>query len=953
MATQAPDRWLPSPGETPPETLTRLCASVRDAAGADRVGVWLYAVETGVITPYLAVPGRIPASVRRREDDLRVDDHPIVREVLERGRPVRVPDPASDPRVPRVFTQDGDVDSFVIVPLGEGATAGFLTLEPVDADVDAIAERLPYVAAATAQVDVWRRAEVRRRRAELLHDIVEAGTAGGSVGDVLANACERLAVGLDARRTSVFLLDGDGRLVPRMSRFADARRDEGQWEDFRDPEVPFTFGLEVTESGETVVLRDGPESRERWADEDLWWIERFDIGSAVIAPIAEAGEPIGVLTVDSPQRGRFGREDIRLIGAVGAQLSVVIERARHAEALEERVRAATAMRYLLEAGSAARDVREAAEMLARVAHDVLDVEHTVAYLRDADGRVSELIPIDVPEHFEEMLNEIIGEHPEAVAGFLNRMLEPGVVLVDDARESDLLPPEFVESLRLRSYVSLPILAPDRPLGIIECGTTRTTRRWTEADRRLVEQLALEGSLVLETAALRETDRRRLAELTHQAFHDVLTGLPNRSLLMDRIAHALARAERNPEAVAVLFIDLDRFKPVNDRLGHDAGDAILVQVAERIQESVRPGDTVARYAGDEFVVVLEDIADRDEASHIGSRVAEELAEPYEVGGERVTVTASVGIALGTPGEVDAEDLVRRADVAMYRVKATGGAAHDFHDVLGGAPIADEGEIEDDIEGAIERGEIHVRFQAIQDLSDGTIVAAEALIRWVHPRVGVIGPQHFLPLAEEAGLVRDITAWSLREICAEVAAWWEEGLGEVAVGVNLSPRILYAGDAHTLLHDVLTETGLPSVALLAEVSEHAVVRDVDTAVESLTRIRDLGVRTVLDDFGSANASLRDVQRLPLDALKVDPSVVDGVASETGDIALIRAIVDLGQNLDLQVIAEGIETERQLDALRRLGCRYGQGFLLHRPSEPSKMRGLLGRQKQVGSASASSPG
>lgn len=953
MAIEASDRWLPEAGETPRQTLTRLCVGVRDAVGARRVGLWLHDTEAGTVVPYVAIPDRIPESVRGRVEDLRVAEIPILREVVDEQRVVVVTDPAEDPRVPELFTQDEDVGPFRLVPLTAGEVVGFLTFEPAAIDTSPIEDVLPHLAAVTAQARLWRRAEGRRRRAELLHEVVEAGAAAGSLRDLLSTVCERLAAGLRARRAAVFLVDRDGRLMPKMARFADTRRDESQWEDFIDPEAPFLLGQQVIESGEPFLLRDAHAPEVGWSDEDLWWRDRFGIGSAAMAPIADVGGVIGVISIDSPHRGRFSEEDARLLTAVGTQLSVVIERARSAQALRERVRAATAVRYLLELGSSADDVHEAAETLARVVHQALETEHTVVYLRDADGRISDIVAIDVPGEYEAVLREIIAERTEEVSRFLNRMLEPGVVLVDDTAESDLLPEELVEALSLRSYVSLPILAPDRPLGIIECGTTRTHRNWTEEDRRLVEQLALEGSLVLEAAALREADRRRLAELSHQAFHDELTGLPNRTLLMDRIAHALARAERNPEAVAVLFVDLDRFKPVNDRLGHDAGDTILVEVARRIETSVRPGDTVARLAGDEFVVVLEDVSDREEAAHVASRVVEELGRPYETARDRVTVTASVGIALGMPGEVDAEDLLRRADIAMYRVKASGGAAHEFHEVLGGAPSVEPSEIERDLAGAAERGEMHVRYQAIQNLHDGSIVAVEALIRWVHPTVGVIGPNQFLPVAEQAGLMHEITEWSLRAICQEVASWWRDGLGEVPVAVNIAARPLFAGEVHTSLRQVLTETGLPAVALLVEVNEYTVVTDIDGAVDALARIRDLGVRTVLDDFGSGNASLRDVQRLPLDVVKMDPSIVDGVASETGDNALARAILDLGETLSLEVVAEGIETDRQLDALRQLGCRFGQGYLLHRPSEPEKVRGLLNRQKQDASTSSSSLG
>jgi diguanylate cyclase (GGDEF)-like protein len=951
MAVGGTDRWLPSEGETPRETLRRLCAMVRDLLGAERVTVWLHEPTLGTAGPYVGVPERPTAELARRVQNLRVADHELLREVIVEQRTVEVDDPASDPRVPDAVTDAVDLASFRLFPLIAGGVAGMLTVEPLSVAGDDLDEALPFVAAAAAQAAVWRQSEARRRRAELLLDVIEATAAQVSLDEALGTACERLAGGLDAERASIFLRDDSGRLAPRVSRFVDARLDETQWHDLPDPDVPFRVGEAVVATGAPIVFDDTSDPGPEWDAEDLWWAERSGVRSAVAVPIAEGAEVTGVLALESAHPRRFTDEHVRLATAVGIQLATLIERARVDETRGEQVRAANAVRRLLEAGSVAEDVREAAEVLARVLHETLATEHAIVYLRDEEGHVSELLTFDVDPDYQRILLESVSG--EDGADHVQRMVREGVLLVDDARASDVIPAELVEALHLRSYVSLPVLAPDRPLGIIECGTTRAARSWSDADRRLVEQLALEGSLVLEAAALREADRQRLDDLSHRAFHDALTGLPNRTLLVDRIQHALARAERNPEAVAVLFVDLDRFKPINDVLGHDVGDDILIEVSRRIESSLRPGDTVARLAGDEFVVVLEDITSRAEAAHVASRIVEELNRPYEVVGDRVTMTASVGIAFGTPGEVDAEDLVRRADMAMYRVKSRGGGDHAFYDLLGASPAFERLRLEHDLEGAVERGEFTLRYQTIHDLEASTVLGVEALLRWGHPRIGTVGPYHFLPVAEEVGAIVEIGAWSLHTACEEVNRWRSEGLGDILVSVNLSPRQLYVGDVRAPIRDALDRSGLPPDSLVVEVSERTVLQDVDAAAEALSRFRDLGVRTALDDFGSANASLRDVQRLPIDVLKIDRTVVAGISSETGDGSLLRAIVELADHLGLDAIAEGVETELQLDVLRRAGCRFGQGYLLQRPAEPDQVRGLLARQKQAGSASVSSLG
>ncbi|HZF68749.1 MAG TPA: EAL domain-containing protein [Gemmatirosa sp.] len=435
-----------------------------------------------------------------------------------------------------------------------------------------------------------------------------------------------------------------------------------------------------------------------------------------------------------------------------------------------------------------------------------------------------------------------------------------------------------------------------------------------------------------------------AQLAHQAFHDALTGLANRALFRDRVEHALARGAREGDRrVAVLFLDLDDFKAVNDSLGHDAGDRLLGQVAARLRLATRGCDTVARLGGDEFAILLEDAHGADEATAVADRIAAALCRPVAIVGREVSVGGSIGIALDEPA-ITADALLRNADIAMYAAKSAGHAAGTVQHRLFDASLLDavvsRVELERDLARALAREEFHLLYQPIVDLATGRVVSAEALVRWQHPERGLVSPAHFVPVAEGSGHVVALGRWVLEAACREAASWpaVPDG-GEVpSVSVNLSGRQLEEASLVADVRDVLAATGLAPARLTLEITESVIMHDTERTLEQLHALKALGVRLAIDDFGTGYSSLSYLQRFPVDVLKIDKSFVDGVARGGHDAALARTIVALGEMLALRTVAEGIEHEAQRAQLAALGCALGQGYLFARPLPAAELRARI---------------
>ena len=452
-----------------------------------------------------------------------------------------------------------------------------------------------------------------------------------------------------------------------------------------------------------------------------------------------------------------------------------------------------------------------------------------------------------------------------------------------------------------------------------------------------------GGIVLNARDISE--RKELEDrLAHQAFHDPLTGLANRALFVDRLGHALERAKRQDELLAVMFVDLDGFKVVNDSLGHEVGDRLLVTVGERLRAYSRATDTVARLGGDEFTLLLEDVIDVDGAARVAERIQNQLRVPVELDGHEVVVSASVGIALTAPGQHAADDLLRNADIALYRAKNRGKDRYEVFDTSMHEGALERLKLESDLRHAVERDEFRVYYQPKVLLKSGGIIGFEALVRWEHPERGLVSPAEFIPVAGETGLIVPIGRWVLERACRQVAGWAAESPGRsprgtnLAVSVNLSARQF---QQKNLAHDVrriLEETGLSPGSLILEITEGVVMDDAPLTSKVMSELKDLGVRLSIDDFGTGYSSLSYLKRFPADFLKIDRSFVDGLGRDPESEAIVSAMIGLSRDLGLEVVAEGIEDAHQLELLNRMGCELGQGYYFAKPLPPEEAVALL---------------
>jgi diguanylate cyclase (GGDEF)-like protein len=433
--------------------------------------------------------------------------------------------------------------------------------------------------------------------------------------------------------------------------------------------------------------------------------------------------------------------------------------------------------------------------------------------------------------------------------------------------------------------------------------------------------------------------RRLDQLARQAFRDSLTSLPNRSLFMDRLAHALTRTERRGEQLAILFLDLDRFKVVNDSLGHGVGDQLLIGVSQRLASCLRPEDTIARLGGDEFAILIEDVKDDKAPAAVADRLTGELQQPFTVEGREVVITVSIGIAMSTAKRMTPEDILRDADLAMYHAKGKGKARYEIFDKSMNAPAQERMDLELDLRNAVARGEFILHYQPILELPTGRIVEMEALVRWKHPQRGLLFPGDFVGLSEETGLIVPLGRWVLHEACRQTRQWQLATPGSnLAISVNLSARQLQQPGLVEEIAAVLRETRLDPGALRLEITETVVMHDAPTTLAKLEALKALGVQLAIDDFGTGYSSLGYLKRFPVDTLKIDRSFVKGIGQNVEDSAIVRAVITVAKSLGLSVTAEGIESADQLEHLRALGCDHGQGYYFAKPMPSDRVPALL---------------
>ncbi|HEX2039699.1 MAG TPA: EAL domain-containing protein [Acidimicrobiales bacterium] len=482
----------------------------------------------------------------------------------------------------------------------------------------------------------------------------------------------------------------------------------------------------------------------------------------------------------------------------------------------------------------------------------------------------------------------------------------------------------------RATVGVPIRAGD---ALVAALVVRS-KEWFAVSPHEIECL----ELLAAHAGVGLSNVRLLEQIRHQAMHDALTGLPNQLLFEDRVAQALAQAGRTGGRAGLFFVDLDRFKKVNDSLGHDFGNELLKQVAGRLLGAVRKGDTVARMGGDEFTLLVSGVRREEDATVVASKVLDAFRAPFVVGDHELFMTPSVGIALYPGDGMRYETLLKHADIAMYRAKARGGNGYELYGGRSGDTAYPRLALEADLHNALDHDELRVVYQPIVDLATRRVVAVEALVRWHHRSLGVVRPDEFIPLAEEAGLVVALDTWVLREACRQTRAWVDAGLPRLRLAVNMSGRHLQHPRMAVTVIEALREHRVDPGQLELEVTESVAVAEIGDTRETLDGLRGLGVTVAIDDFGTGYSMLSRLRQFPLDTLKIDRSFVSEITSSEDDAPIVSATIAMAHSLGLQVVAEGVETEAQLEYLRRNGCDLAQGYLLSRPVDADVVAVLL---------------
>ena len=518
-------------------------------------------------------------------------------------------------------------------------------------------------------------------------------------------------------------------------------------------------------------------------------------------------------------------------------------------------------------------------------------------------------------------------------GLPGRVLASGhPAWIEDVTEDSNFPrAPSAREVGIRAAFAFPILVGPQTEGVIEFFNYRAIKPDTGV-LHLMNQIGTQLGRLIERTRAQE-------RIAHQATHDALTGLPNRILFQDRLSHALTRQQRANTSIAVCFIDLDRFKSVNDTYGHGVGDELLEQAAERLRTVLRPADTIARMGGDEFVILCEELSGEQEAVRLAERLQRVFGDPFALGGSEHVVNASIGVAIGGV-KADAETLMRDADSAMYRAKEQGRGRYELCDDEMRERALRRALTEQALSRALENNELELHFQPVVALNGGAITAVEALLRWHHPEHGLIDPEEFIPIAEESGQIIPIGAWVLRQAC-EQAVRWRSHLGAKAplpIAVNLSARQLAIPELAEAIEQILVETGCAPGDLALELTESAAVSSGALPSETLAKLRALGVRVLLDDFGTGYSSLNHIRQLPIDTIKIDGSFVRELRSKEEAKVIVSAIVGMADALGLDVVAEGAESEEQALLASELGCEFAQGYHFARPMPAAELEALV---------------
>ena len=728
------------------------------------------------------------------------------------------------------------------------------------------------------------------------------------------------------------------------------------------PAIPLDLGVagRVASTGKPALL-------ENVANDSDFIAAIGGVVSEVCVPLFDQEKVVGVLNVESTQGVSLGEADLRLMMALAQHINVVITRARlytearSSEARLLRQNEELALLHETTLGLINRlDLNSLLEAIVSRAAALMGTPNGYVYVTEPEeGGMVARVGTGI---FDDLVGTRL-KYGEGVSGLIWKTGEPMAV-----HDYSNYPNRLQGWEQVRTVVGVPLRSGDEIVGVLGLAYLDDKKVVGEEETALLGRFAYLASLALENARLYEAAQQELVErkvleerIAYQAFHDALTGLPNRALFMDRLEHALARKERQHGALAVLFLDLDDFKVINDSLGHKAGDLLLSEVGQRLKACVRPGDTVARLGGDEFTLLLEDLDSMQDAELVAERIAAQLKAPFDLDGHTVFVTTSLGIAFDSAFSAGPDALLRDADVAMYAAKNSGKSRHAVFDVGMNARAWLRLEMEIELRRALERGEFVVHYQPVVCLETGRVEEVEALVRWQHPVRGLVLPGEFIPVAEETGLIIPIGEWVLREACKQMREWqrsviggrWSVTTGQLhaapeqepaavsrrlALSVNLSVRQLKQSDLVERIAGILTETGLHPGDLKLEITESVALEDSEATLSMLGELHELGVKLAIDDFGTGYSALSYLKRFPVDTLKIDRSFMVDLGSDLENTAIVRAVIAFAQTLNLSVTAEGIETVEQLEHLRTLGCDCGQGYLFARPLPCTELERIL---------------
>jgi len=677
------------------------------------------------------------------------------------------------------------------------------------------------------------------------------------------------------------------------------------------------------------------EDAERVAAELMGDAPDDHAGSRLIAEIASARRRYGRLAAVYDEGITFLPTEQLQLASYARLAAAALDSATALE--ESRAQAASARalfdlaRSLANVGTSA----DVAERLASAVPAVVDCDTSVVALWDGDRAVLRVAACTglAPE-VEDMLRSLSirrGDSPS-----LNEMLESFAPQFLDVATADEFLRNLLSATGVTATVVVPIAAKGELLGVVNAAVTHSPEL-LRTDRHLLERL----TSLADIAATALQNARLVERIRHQALYDLITGLPNKRLLEDRVVAGLAQAERTGIGFTLFFLDLDRFKNVNDTLGHAAGDQLLKQVAERLQATLRVEDTVARLGGDEFAVLLPRIESVDVATVVADKVWAALQEPFMLGTQQLFITSSIGLAVAPHDGEHYDTLLKHADIAMYRAKQQGRNRYAAYSPSLHEDLSHLLKLESDLHGALTGDQLRLFYQPQVSLADGRVAGVEVLVRWDHPQLGLLGPDSFLSIAEETGLIVEIDAWVLREACAQARRWLDDGLPSVRVGVNLSTRDLHDPALIDAVAYSLGKSGLDAAHLQLEVTERVVGAGSDQVLDAMTRLRGLGVSLAVDDFGTGSSGLSSLRNCPVDTLKIDKTFVQEVTSDQPDVPLLAAMISLARDLQLSVVAEGVETTTQADFLRRHSCDLAQGFLFGRPMDVDRFTEVLSRR------------